>query len=513
MSNTSPTLVYGTVDEKSHTAMDHDRAQRKIVKALRAYQARKALSEKKLDTLPESKLPLYFAIKKIKEASDEYLYAGRYDSLVSSCILRAEKTMNRAALRWLCYSLFSRLTPLGQMVPKSLKFLRNVFDNDKVSVPELAAIIRAAYREWKQDGSQSIEILAGINKDLENPTGKGKEYPFRQGQKKEIYVTHGGGLWFLRDFIAKRNQGYRGCEYEGPAIFFSPRDDPHNNDRLDIYYANRAIGASMDIPIRLRGKISAEVLIQVPNSYEAALRYQNFDKMSQRYLESTPADVLEGRYEKSGLLIGSNIADLLGQLLQADELPPHMLNKLRAGKFPGICVEKADSVKVTDNRNEKPIVNSLEQKTHAKVKMPYIYGQEHSTRKHAMTAKCPESDLIVIYNSADGTSNRVQLFSTQEKAVGDALKYHILQKIQATIEQILNHDDGHRKENLAAFRKALVKSSAYAILARSQDIFTDVFSFLGVQTDSVKAVKAMFKEAKNIVNRKENTTNTWQHHR
>ncbi|MFZ4099572.1 MAG: hypothetical protein ACOYKZ_04510 [Chlamydiia bacterium] len=276
-------------------AVQKDQAARIISKAWSGHRARTRLKEQKLDDLPENKLPLYFAIKKIKDVPRKELHSGAFDRLVESCIIRAQLTHNRAALRWLGYCLVGPLRGYDMWDTPIRKALLNTLDREGIPITDLANLTRGAFKEWQAQD----EVEAGLTPSRQNADPSEPQRGPYSSSASDIKVTHGGGLWFLRDFLAGRNQGYPG--EHGQGIFVSPRVGKRNQNDQDAWYANRSVSRCMDIPIRLKGTISAQLLVRVNNPYEAALRPDALGQLKSRHLESL--DPQDGRYGRDTWLV------------------------------------------------------------------------------------------------------------------------------------------------------------------------------------------------------------------
>ena len=100
--------------------------------------------------------------------------------------------------------------------------------------------------------------------------------------EQTIYCSHGGGFFFLSDFLSKDQSGYR-LEYEGRGIQVHPRTGPDQfwnisrESREECYSSSsHAYG---DYPARLSFEIQGQYLDSAPNCYEAGLRQDFIDHM------------------------------------------------------------------------------------------------------------------------------------------------------------------------------------------------------------------------------------------
>lgn len=134
----------------------------------------------------------------------------------------------------------------------------------KYTLPEIANMLRLAWNALKE-----TVLLTGA---LDNHYPRVDPYDStRQAwalSDKKITIQHGGGLFYLFDFISGKNPGYA-LERKGCGIQVAPIQ--RNREE---YYAMRNAPSNVDIPVRLSGEILPIYLDDAPNRYEAGLRPQ-----------------------------------------------------------------------------------------------------------------------------------------------------------------------------------------------------------------------------------------------
>jgi len=88
-----------------------------------------------------------------------------------------------------------------------------------------------------------------------------------------VEITFGGGKRFLKDFMSKKNKGYR-LERGGKGIQVTPQEvgiKGTSTGNRAASYAQRAAGRMFDSPVVLKAKIKRKHLQAANNKYEAAL--------------------------------------------------------------------------------------------------------------------------------------------------------------------------------------------------------------------------------------------------
>jgi hypothetical protein len=87
---------------------------------------------------------------------------------------------------------------------------------------------------------------------------------------KKIYISHGGGLYFLLDFLRGKNDGYS-AEIPVKGIWVTPKFAPEVS-KEDAYYALQTPPSHFDVPAVLTAEIPARFLRELPNGREALLQ-------------------------------------------------------------------------------------------------------------------------------------------------------------------------------------------------------------------------------------------------
>jgi len=106
-----------------------------------------------------------------------------------------------------------------------------------------------------------------------------------------VYISHGGGLFYILQFLLKESKGYESAtEFVGQGIFVSPRTKEGGDTTLYPFYANRYPN-HFDIPAVLTARIEAQYLDAVPNNYEAILRSSDIKYLKQISISLTSCEI------------------------------------------------------------------------------------------------------------------------------------------------------------------------------------------------------------------------------
>lgn len=148
--------------------------------------------------------------------------------------------------------------------------------------------------------------------------------------EQTIYCSHGGGFFFLSDFLSKNRPGYR-LEYEGRGIQIHPRTGPEqfwniSRESREEYYSSSS-HAYGDYPARLSFEIQGQYLDRAPNCYEAGLRQDFIDHMQNiKLLNTETNEIIEAKdYESFIEMINFNanthntVRDINSQVLLMNE--------------------------------------------------------------------------------------------------------------------------------------------------------------------------------------------------
>lgn len=207
--------------------------------------------------------PLYFAIQEIKRSRSSDLQAGHLDAKVQSCLLRAKYSHNSAALQLLAYALFSGERKMHWSRSPSSTALMALFQKEEAKPADLADLLEKAFIEWKK-----AYLPPPLQKSL--PTKRGPWHK-KAGlhHNKKIYISHGGGLYFLQDFLRGKNNGYTG-DIKTPGLWVTPALTA-GGSKEDAYYAVQTPPSHFDLPAVMTAVIQARHLVELPNSREALL--------------------------------------------------------------------------------------------------------------------------------------------------------------------------------------------------------------------------------------------------
>jgi len=110
-----------------------------------------------------------------------------------------------------------------------------------------------------------------------------------------IEVKHGGGYFFLRDFLSGKHEGYK-LENDGLGIQVAPI---HKGP--EKYYAYRHAPAYFDLPAQLTGRIAAGQLHKANNDYEAGLYHDRIDQLNDVKIELFDFNLEEYLKKTSGM--------------------------------------------------------------------------------------------------------------------------------------------------------------------------------------------------------------------
>lgn len=91
-----------------------------------------------------------------------------------------------------------------------------------------------------------------------------------------VKIYHGGGLFFIFDFLRNRTAGYRLEGNGGLGLQVSP-----NDDSKAFYYATRKPRQHFDIPTYFEAHVLAGDLTNATRNYEAGLRPESITKLTE----------------------------------------------------------------------------------------------------------------------------------------------------------------------------------------------------------------------------------------
>jgi hypothetical protein len=210
-------------------------------------------------------------------------------SRVEACI----STGNREDLRHIAYHLFrenslyySEIFPFSQ----HYNLLRSLFEDDAAYLFDIALVMFKTFEECQKKLKENPveENLERKRKaEMERPAVWEEEWS--QDPEAWIEISHGGGYYYLQDFLTGKEKGYP-LERGGLGIQVSPG----TSDR-DEYYALRGAPKHFDLPARLTGKIQAKYLDRANNAYEAGLRpefVQHLEKVTCEKISYSKSSVL-----------------------------------------------------------------------------------------------------------------------------------------------------------------------------------------------------------------------------
>lgn len=169
---------------------------------------------------------------------------------------------DRLAMWKFTYQLFSRFTDQYCWDASKGSVIYAIMNKD-FALQDISVLIKIAFhdiRQWTIEGYYFSQQLPSAIPYQSRPKSWGDD------PEKIVPIKHGGGLFFLMDFLTGREKGYK-LERIGHGIQVAPV----HLDR-ESFYAARGIYRSMDIPVLLEGSIAAKYLDSAPNGYEAGLR-------------------------------------------------------------------------------------------------------------------------------------------------------------------------------------------------------------------------------------------------
>ncbi|NNM44350.1 MAG: hypothetical protein HKM07_08445 [Chlamydiae bacterium] len=253
----------------------------------------------------DASVSLDVAIKSIKNRSTADLLTEQSETDIKECIERAQYTDNRFALRRIANALFSGKRNCFHVT--SVQCLRLLLCDPLSSNDDIAKLIWAAYQEvkgcdwaylieWEKTSSSSDKSDPSSNygnyQNLVRDDEDGSWVRYIShckeiSEDQEVLVSHGGGLFYVGEFLRGKTVGYSaGGEYVGTGIFVSPHPDGVDKTQRDAFYACRRSPEHFDIPAHFTAKIKAKYLRAVINGYEAKLSFENV-----QYLEDVSIEV------------------------------------------------------------------------------------------------------------------------------------------------------------------------------------------------------------------------------
>lgn len=222
-------------------------------------------------------VPLYFTIKSLGDKSLTELGNGSCDSIVQDCLKRALYLRDREALRFLAYVLFAGEKRVANDELRCLCYL--MFDKQSL-LSDIADLLHRVYEKAKpiwlkrtieppspDEVTQEGQWLDAYNANVPENAQKDKEIV--------VNISHGGGLFFLRELLTGHKKGYAAPgEYKGFGFFVTPNFKSEQTSTIrdiDLFYACRH-PERFEVPAVLQAQIKAKYLQKVPNLNEAALR-------------------------------------------------------------------------------------------------------------------------------------------------------------------------------------------------------------------------------------------------
>lgn len=206
--------------------------------------------------------------KAFKAATTSDIKDGKNDAAIFNCINHCAVRNNRAGLQLIAYSLFS-----GPAVNHNgfyselteLQFILYVLFRDETSnARDIGVVLKDTYLKWQSIVKTSIPNTL---KQEEKKEGFWRGLDGKNDNKElSVNISHGGGLFYIMDFLRGRSQGYS-LEYNGLGLQVSPNDSSR-----DFSYAVRKSRYHFDRPAIFSARIPAGYLTSAVRPYEAGLR-------------------------------------------------------------------------------------------------------------------------------------------------------------------------------------------------------------------------------------------------
>ncbi|MBS0358776.1 MAG: hypothetical protein JSS53_05885 [Proteobacteria bacterium] len=228
----------------------------------------------------------YHLILKLKKITPPALLESEGDTLVNELTNYCVTTENKHGLRMIAYVLFadkkSELTFDCETRP-IVFLLYCVFSDLNTSARDIAFVLRDLFTSSKRILGKSIkenQKKLPENRywgDWVNASGK-KE----KEESDMVHISHGGGLFYIIDFLTGRKPGYA-LEAYGLGLQVAPSDDENGfyYQRANEYAIQSFLQRGFfDLPATLKATISCKSLMPAKNCYEAGLRPEYTSKLN-----------------------------------------------------------------------------------------------------------------------------------------------------------------------------------------------------------------------------------------
>ena len=245
----------------------------------------------------------YHQYLKIKSLTAENLCNKEIDSLIKEAINYCITRESKHGLRMIAYALFSNkkshLNVNGETCP-IIYLLYCAFSDVKASAKDIAFVLLDLFISGK-------EVLSKPSCDFVQeklPTGEHwGDWEDKSGVKyatsdEVINISHGGGLFYIIDFLTGRKQGYR-LESYGLGLQVSPARDKKNDNyqRAGSYAILSYTRGFFDLPAKLEAQIPCGKLLRAHLHYEAGLRPEHKTELKNVIIEEVvikPTSIASG---------------------------------------------------------------------------------------------------------------------------------------------------------------------------------------------------------------------------
>jgi hypothetical protein len=164
-------------------------------------------------------------------------------------------------------------------------------------------------------GSASTYLAEKISISSGRELGKMNVTPFSDGEftvayEETVRGTHGGGKYFLEDFLKNKSAGYSLENNSGNGIQVHPYPAINSrSNRSYIGYPQNAVNLYGDRPAVLTGKINGQYLTGAPVKEEAGIKNYNAAYIKNPKIEELPIRQFADKYKTNAInyAISNNI--------------------------------------------------------------------------------------------------------------------------------------------------------------------------------------------------------------
>lgn len=230
---------------------------------------------------------------------------GKFDQEIENCLLRAQMTRDRESLRLISFALFSGSRKSFCMNKERTQLLSAIVYGE--SIEKIVDLIKTLLIKQKPGWGEPIKpkftftpkqqaIIAQEEKEELEAELNGSTWCDKTGydKTKMVYISHGGGLYYIRQFLTGLTEGYEASEFNGKGVFVSPTTKPGSSEFSD-YYANWK-PQHFDIPAKFMAEIEARHLGAVKNENEAVLRKDKIKYLKNISIEICPVSTNSWKY-------------------------------------------------------------------------------------------------------------------------------------------------------------------------------------------------------------------------